>query len=150
MASHTYATRRSENRQRTEMVHDRNLTPLQIHDGDWFKTFHSLYNARGGPRPQCFEYAFPPRVAWGLPADEVKINLQPLPLSTYIGPVHGSAEHFRGYVTVCVPSFWQPDRLCWVNVRKDHIAFAQKVPTNEVRQWSLNGWNNDIRMNKYR
>ena len=94
----------------------------------------------GGPRPQCYEYVLKPADGWGLPAHQLKVSLDPLPVSTYIGPVHGQPEEFSGYVTVRVPSFWQRDRLVWVNVSKDDKAFADKVPDAEVQSWIANGW----------
>ena len=99
----------------------------------------------GRERPQCFEYVVKPEEGWGRPAHELQIRPYPLPVSTYIGPVHGEPEHYRGYVTVRVPSFWEPHRLCWVNVSRDHIAFAEQVPDNELRRWKRRGWSNVIR-----
>ena len=87
-----------------------------IHEGDWFKTKNSTHTEKGRARPVCFEYKVNPEMGWGRPAHELKIQPYPLPLSTYIGPVHGKAEKWEGYVTVRVPSFWEPNRMCWVNV----------------------------------
>ena len=65
-------------------------------------------------------------------------------MSTYIGPVHEPPEYFRGYVTVRVPSYWEPDQLCWVNVAKDNRVFADKVPEHELRIWRQKKWKNQF------
>ena len=70
---------------------------------------------------------------------------EPLPPQIYIGPVHGAPEVFRDYVTVRVPSYWDPEVLCWVNVRKGEVNFAEKVRDSEVRAWKQRGWVNRIR-----
>ena len=103
---------------------------LRIREGDWFVT----------RRPECYEYCLKPKDGWGLPAGQVKVSKEPLPLSTYIGPVHGRPEYYNGYVTVRVPSFWQRDRLVWVNVGRHNVEFANKVPDDEVDRWKANGW----------
>ena len=118
---------------------DRNVAAKHwIREGDWFITNATRKNMYGGNRPQCFEYIVKPKDGWGLPASQVKVCLEPLPLSTHIGPVHGDPEEYNGYVIVRVPSFWQSDRLVWVNVAKDNTAFAQKVPDDKVRRGKAN------------
>ena len=124
--------------------------PSDIREGDWFKTKNSTHTAQGRPRPQCFEYTVKPAVGWGAPAHLLKISPDALPVSTYIGPVHGPAEHFRGYVTVRVPSYHQPHRLCWVNLSKGDQKFAEKVPQEEVDRWVAAGWFNLIRLDLHR
>ena len=76
---------------------------LRIREGDWFVTKDSKYNKGGTRRPECYEYCLKPKDGWGLPAGQVKVSKEPLPLSTYIGPVHGRPEYYNGYVTVRVP-----------------------------------------------
>ena len=116
-----------------------------ICQGDWFITKGTTRNRFGNQRPQCYEYVLKPEDGWGLPASELKVSLEPLPCSTYIGPVHGEPEQYNGYVTVRVPSFWEPHRLVWVNVSKGNIAFADKVADAEVRRWEAKGWVTSIR-----
>ena len=115
-----------------------------IREGDWFKTKSSTHTRKGTPRPQCFEYSVKPATGWGRPARELKISPNALPVSTYIGPVHGRPEYFNGYVTVRVPSYWQSGQLCWVNVARDNQTFADKVPQEEVDRWIAAGWYNLI------
>ena len=54
--------------------------------------------------------------------------------------MHGEPEEHNGYVTVRVPSYWQSDRLVWVNVALGNTAFADKVPDDKVRRWKAHGW----------
>ena len=118
----------------------------EIRKGDWFKTKDTTHTREGRARPQCFEYSVKPAVGWGTPAHLLKIRPDALPPSTYIGPVHGEPEHYNGYVTVRVPSFWEPHRLCWVNVSKGNQKFADKVPQEEVDRWAAAGWYTLIRL----
>ena len=73
------------------------------------------------------------------------ISPNPLPVSLYMGPVHGKPEKYRGYITVRVPSYWKPDCLRWINVAKRDITFADKVPDEELEKWRERGWTNWIR-----
>ena len=111
-----------------------------IREGDWFITKDSKYNNRNQRRPECFEYITKPEDGWWLPAIYLKVSQEPLPLSTYIGPVHGRPEFYNGYVTVRVPSFWEKNRLVWVNVAKNSVSFATKVSDDEIACWKANGW----------
>ena len=120
-----------------------------IQQGDWFITKRSTQTRHGTPRPKCFEYCLKPRDGWEITAEQFKMRLEPLPPSTYIGPVHGQPEYFNGYCTVRVPSFWtipgQPESaLVWVNVSKDNISFADKVSNKTVRSWKHKGWTDYI------
>ena len=56
--------------------------------------------------------------------------------------MHGEPEHFNGYVTVRVPSFWEANRLCWVNVSKGNVTFADQVNAQEMHRWKTKGWVN--------
>ena len=122
-----------------------------IKEGDWFKTKSTTHTRQGRARPQCFEYSVKPAVGWGCPAHELQIRTDPLPCSTYIGPVHGQPEYYHSacgsvYVTVRVPSFWEPHRFCWVNVSKDKVAYAEKVQDRELLSWQAHGWINFINL----
>ena len=85
-----------------------------------------------------------------MPSSSVMISPNPLPVSLYMGPVHGKPEKWGGYITVRVPSYWKPGWLCWVNVAKDDIAFADKVPDEVVEKWRETGWTNSIRRDPIR
>ena len=122
----------------------------EIREGDWFVTKDTKFNQNGMKRPECFEYWVKPKDGWGRPAKDLKVSLEPLPVSTYIGPVHGEPEFYKGSVTVRVPSFWEKNRLVWVNVAKDRINFATKVPDDEVARWRANGWSTRIFRDKDR
>ena len=113
-----------------------------IYEGDWFRTKSTVTNHFGAHRPQCFEYCVPPEIGWGFNKRQIQLCHKPLPTSQYFGPVHGEPEHFCGYVTVCVPSHVIDDRLCWINVSKGKVAFADKVTAHELQQWYQWGWQN--------
>ena len=126
-----------------------------IHEGDWFITKRSTQNRHGHSRPQCFEYRLNPRDGWGIPANELKVrngegHVEPLPCSTYIGPVHGEPEEFNGYITVRVPSYWNREELVWVNVRRDNVDFADRVTDKVRRRWTNRGWTNWIYLDPHR
>jgi hypothetical protein len=114
----------------------------KICQGDWFKTKSTVRNQFGKHRPQCYEYSIPPRLGWGAPKSAIQVSHLPLPTSHYMGPVHGEPEYFGDYVTICVPSHRVANTLCWVNVRKGDITFADKVPARERLQWQSKGWEN--------
>ena len=56
--------------------------------------------------------------------------------------MHGEPEYFGGYVTVRVPSHMVDDRLCWINVSKGNVTFADKVTAHELQLWYQRGWEN--------
>ena len=124
-------------------THSRNaMLTDDIFQGDWFRTKSSVVNHFGKSRPQCFEYCIPPRVGWGIPKSSVQLSPLPLPTSLYLGPVHGEPEHFGDYVTICVPSHRVENKLCWINVRKGNVIFADQVTEHEIAHWLQRGWVN--------
>ena len=112
---------------------------LHIQEGDWFVTKRTAHDHRNKPRPRCFEYCVKPAEGWGLPAETCKVSLEPLPLGSYTGPVHGKAEYFKWYTTVRVPSR-SSAMLVWVNISWHNVQFAQKADGCTIRKWKQKGW----------